>query len=160
MSSTNKTSNLGLNKWIGTDKPRRTDFVRDNEIIDAEITNHKNNSTVHVSSAEKNKWNNYIYVDTYFGDGASSRTVNTDCPFSASFGIVFAGNRPASVVKTSTSQKVNYVGMISIDGNSSGISFVNNRKSLKVTNSTQALMEKEYMNFNEMGITYHYILFR
>lgn len=37
MSSTNKTS-LGLNMWEASDKPVRQDFVKDNVIIDDEVT--------------------------------------------------------------------------------------------------------------------------
>lgn len=36
MSSTNKTS-LGLNQWVGTDKPKREDFNEDNRITDEGI---------------------------------------------------------------------------------------------------------------------------
>jgi hypothetical protein len=35
MPSTNKTAIFGLNKWIGTDKPVRSDFNADNDIIEA-----------------------------------------------------------------------------------------------------------------------------
>lgn len=34
MGSTNKTSNLKLNSWIGSDKPQRVDFNYDNNILD------------------------------------------------------------------------------------------------------------------------------
>ena len=34
MSSTNKTTNLKLNKWIGTDRSAREDFNNDNDLID------------------------------------------------------------------------------------------------------------------------------
>lgn len=34
MASTNKTPNLGLNLWLGTDKPEREDFNRDNQHLD------------------------------------------------------------------------------------------------------------------------------
>ncbi|MEG2124342.1 MAG: hypothetical protein RRY14_00660, partial [Hydrogenoanaerobacterium sp.] len=37
MSSSSKTS-LGLNMWVGSDKPKREDFCRDNEITDKTIT--------------------------------------------------------------------------------------------------------------------------
>ncbi len=37
MPSTNKTANLELNQWIGTDKPKMADFNADNSLIDAAI---------------------------------------------------------------------------------------------------------------------------
>ncbi|MEG1178036.1 MAG: hypothetical protein RSE40_05295, partial [Hydrogenoanaerobacterium sp.] len=36
MSSSSKTS-LGLNMWVGSDKPKREDFCRDNEITDKTV---------------------------------------------------------------------------------------------------------------------------
>ena len=37
MSSTNKTTNLKLNDWVGTDVPQREDFNADNQRIDKAI---------------------------------------------------------------------------------------------------------------------------
>ena len=34
MPTENKTANLGLNSWLGTDKPQRADFVEDNRYSD------------------------------------------------------------------------------------------------------------------------------
>ena len=34
MPTSNKTEHLGLNQWLGTDKPKRADFVEDNAAID------------------------------------------------------------------------------------------------------------------------------
>ena len=34
MASSYKTTHLGLNSWTGSDKPKRIDFVTDNEILD------------------------------------------------------------------------------------------------------------------------------
>ena len=55
MSSTNKTSNLRLNNWNGTDKPERIDFNRDNDIIDSAITEHKNDTDIHINANEREK---------------------------------------------------------------------------------------------------------
>lgn len=38
MASTNKTENLGLNLWLPTDKPKREDFVKDNQAIESRIS--------------------------------------------------------------------------------------------------------------------------
>lgn len=37
MPSSKKTPNLHLNKWLGSDKPKKDDFVEDNEILDQAI---------------------------------------------------------------------------------------------------------------------------
>lgn len=160
MSSTNKTSNLRLNSWIGSDKPQRTDFNYDNEIIDREFASHTGDTVHHIDDSERQRWNSYIHSGTYFGDGATSRIINTRCPFEASFGVVFAGDRPSSILKTSTLQKVNYIGFFSVDAHTSGVFLQNDQINLRVDNNPQALMEKEYMNFNELGVTYHYVMFR
>ena len=39
MASSNKTDNLGLNLWLPSDRPKREDFVRDNEILEEEMSN-------------------------------------------------------------------------------------------------------------------------
>ncbi len=160
MSSTNKTSNLKLNSWIGSDKPQRTDFNYDNEVIDKTLSEHMNDDISHTSADEKERWNNYIYSNTYYGDGSISRVINTGCPFPATFGVVFAGNRPSSVVKFSSSQKVNYIGFFSLEANTSGLKLDDEQVNLTVYQTSQAIMENEYMNFNELGVAYHYIMFR
>lgn len=52
MSSSNKTE-LGLNLWLGGDKPKREDFCNDNLIIDKQITEHKNDVSYHVSQEDR-----------------------------------------------------------------------------------------------------------
>lgn len=39
MASSNKTETLGLNQWLGTDKPKRDDFNADNLAIDQAVKN-------------------------------------------------------------------------------------------------------------------------
>lgn len=72
MASTNKTS-LGLNQWIDTDRPKRTDFVNDNAIIDSVITTHINDNDMHLSSfEEKLRASEPFKIGTVFGTGTSS----------------------------------------------------------------------------------------
>lgn len=75
MPSTYKTQHLGLNSYIGTDKPKRTDFNGDNERIDAAIYEHTANGGIHVTAAEKQLWNAPFVPGSYTGDGTASRTV-------------------------------------------------------------------------------------
>ena len=37
---TEQKTSLGLNRWQGTDKPARSDFVADNETLDTLLTEH------------------------------------------------------------------------------------------------------------------------
>ena len=75
MPSTYKTQHLGLNSYIGTDKPKRTDFNSDNERIDAAVYEHTANGAIHVTAAEKQLWNAPFVLGSYTGDGTTPRTV-------------------------------------------------------------------------------------
>ena len=66
MSSTNKTKNLQLNSWIGSDRPKREDFNADNSIIDKAITDHVEDNTVNITSEERGIWNNYMFTGSYY----------------------------------------------------------------------------------------------
>lgn len=160
MSSTNKTENLKLNSWIGSDKPKRTDFNYDNEVLDKVITEHKEDTVSHVNSDERFRWDNVMYEGTYFGDGQLERKIDTGCPFPARFGIIFANNRPPSIARFSTPQQTNYFGFFSLLACTSGIEFSDDMVTLTVRQTSMPVIEKEYMNFNESGITYHYVMFR
>ena len=78
MSSTNKTE-IGLNLWLGGDKPKREDFCNDNLIIDKQIIDHKNDMSCHVSEEERNKWNTNVYCNIYYGNNESVREIATAC---------------------------------------------------------------------------------
>ena len=54
MSSSNKTE-LGLNLWLGGDKPKREDFCNDKLSVDKEITIHKNDISYHVAQEQREK---------------------------------------------------------------------------------------------------------
>lgn len=160
MSSTNKTENLKLNSWIGSDKPQRTDFNYDNEVIDKAISQHTADTVSHINSEERDRWDNYMYEGTYFGDGELERTINTKCPFPARFGIVFANNRPPSIITFEETQKANLFGFFSLRACSSGLDLADDMVTLTVSQTVLPVMEDEYPNYNQKGVTYHYIMFR
>ena len=93
MSSTNKTE-IGLNLWLGGDKPKREDFCNDNLIIDKQIIDHKNDMSCHVSEEERNKWNTNVYCNIYYGNNESVREIATACPFDPSAVIIFPTGLP------------------------------------------------------------------
>lgn len=158
MSSTNKTENLRLNSWIGSDKPMRTDFNYDNEVLDSVITEHNNDKSIHITQEERSLWNSYIYMGMYFGNGDYERSVQTECPFDISFGIVFANNRPVSITRFNESGNYNYVAFIGKQANSLGAALVDGN--INIVQSPSSEMVNEYMNLNETGVAYNYILFR
>lgn len=144
MPSSNKTANLSLNKWLGSDKPKKDDFVADNEMIDQAVaalrtqisgvqqsqtqlsqavaesigevamdmgdmqndmaanfrrvdnalSAHTGSGAVHVTQAQKNKWDQQAAeVGTFTGNGAASQKVSLG--YAPRAGFVFAMGVPA-----------------------------------------------------------------
>lgn len=160
MSSTNKTQRLGLNSWIGSDKPQRIDFNTDNEKIDAAITQHTEDNVVHITENEREKWNTYMYMGMYYGDGTTKRVIQTDCPFEARIGFVFANSRPGAIVRFSETKKNNYFGVFGYLSNTLGLKLNDDGKSLTVNQSATAMTANEYANFNESAVAYNFVMFR
>ena len=75
MASSKYTSNLHLCAWEESDRPKRADFVSDNNIIDTQLGGHINNSDIHMTSAEKAKLDNPYSVSIYAGSGEAERTI-------------------------------------------------------------------------------------
>ena len=158
MSSTNKTTNLKLNSWIGSDLPQREDFNRDNSIIDSAVTAHTSDAALHTSTAEKSKWNTPYYLGTYFGNGSSSRNLDLSCDFQPSWGLLFAANAMPGVSDFSNKAHYNYFALVSKSGSVNGVTL--NGKRLTLVQSATAVNGNEYRSFNETGTTYVYIMFR
>ena len=159
MSSTNKTANIRLNSWIASDKPQRADFNYDNEAIDAALAEHFADGTAHVTDEERALWNKTTHVGTYYGNGNSSRTITTNCPFTPSFVIVFANSMPPSVTNTGTGNTNHYTGFASSALGSYGLSLENGGV-IRVTNTVTPTYYKEYASLNESGVSYCYVLFK
>lgn len=158
MSSTNKTENYGLNSWISSDIPKREDFNTDNVIIDNALANHCSDAVAHTSNAEKQAWSNPYYIQTYFGNGSSSRTLALNCDFTPVWGIVFAVNYTPSVTDISNEANYNYFAVFTASGSNTGVTL--SGKSLKLVQSSTAVLGNEYRNFNQNGVTYLCIMFR
>jgi hypothetical protein len=88
LASTYKTSHLGLNNWIGTDKPKREDFTGDNALIDSAVAavnteldehsaalesaaSHASDSAKHLTSAQRTAITN---ATTHAADSAKHLT--------------------------------------------------------------------------------------
>lgn len=160
MSSTNKTKKLGLNSWIGSDKPKRIDFNTDNEIIEQAITQHTEDCVVHIDESEREKWNNYMYMGMYYGDGTTKRVIDTGCPFKARIGFVFANSRTVTIAHFVESKNSNYFGIFGYLANTLGIKMNTDQKNFTVENSVLAMTANEYANFNQSGVAYNYVMFR
>lgn len=139
MSSTNKTS-LGLNLWLGGDKPKREDFCSDNTIIDKAITTHTADEVSHICAQERENWNNYIYTGVYYGDGQTYRSIETGCPFEPRAVLVFANGVPVHV--RGSDNDFYYTAYGTGGGSTMGLSLLNGNKTLRVLQSTSAVIEK------------------
>ncbi|MBQ1546193.1 MAG: hypothetical protein IIZ59_01510 [Clostridia bacterium] len=95
MASSHKTRNLLLNVWDGTDKPTRSDFVQDNQLIDAAIWLHTADRYLHLTDEEKTRVGNPYYTDVVQGTGTAQRTISFD--FTPKLVIYFALDEPPVV---------------------------------------------------------------
>ena len=160
MSSRYKTANLKLNSWIGSDKPKRADFNADNEIIDRELSAHFNDTDVHITQQDRDNWNTFTKTGVYFGDGKSEKTIAFDCDFDVSCVIVFANNRPLSVVNFTDKRHYNYFAFACKTSTTLGVKFSADFKSFIVNQDTTAQLYNEFANMNELGVSYTYVMFR
>lgn len=158
MSATNQTPFLGLSSWLGTDKPQRTDFNADNEKIDNFASEHTADLQCHLSTEDREKFDQPYFMGIYYGDGKNSQTIKTNCPFTPNFGFVYCINRTPQETDFSSNASYNYFAVLSQRGSMPGVSLSNS--DLVVSNSISAVFEKEYANMNVSGRTYVYFLFR
>ena len=72
MSSTYKTTNLGLNQFVGSDRPKMEDFNFDNQQIDQKFQEHVL-SNLHLTEQQREQLGKASYqIGSYSGDGQAS----------------------------------------------------------------------------------------
>lgn len=114
MASTYKTNYLGLNKFVGSDKPKMDDFNFDNETLDQKFQEHVQ-SSLHITEEERQMLGKANYViGTYTGNGESPRTI--DVGFDVEFGIIFALEEPISMLHASAGVTGIYAAFITQQG--------------------------------------------
>lgn len=119
MASTYKTNYLGLNKFVGSDKPKMDDFNFDNETLDQKFQEHVQ-SSLHITEEERQMLGKANYViGTYTGNGESPRTI--DVGFDVEFGIIFALEEPISMLHASAGVTGIYAAFITQQGCSKGV---------------------------------------
>lgn len=158
MSSSNKTANLQLNSWIGTDRPMMADYNSDNEKIDAAFGEHTGNMQIHLSQDDRARFEVPIYTGVYFGDGAVEKTIATGCPFDVCYALVFPMSCAAVITKFDTKSCTHYFAAASKAGSSIGLQL--SGSDLVVKQSTSAAVANEFAALNARGTSYFYILFR
>ena len=92
MATSNYTANLHLSAWAETDRPKRADFVSDNNIIDTQLGGHIADTDIHLTAQEKAKISEPFVLNVYSGTGESSRTINLS--FQPKIAIVFKRGVP------------------------------------------------------------------
>jgi len=101
MASTNKTTYLNLNQWVGSDKPKMADFNTDNQRIDTGVSalnssmlSHINSALVHLTTADKEKIASVLKFEirTYAGDGVNQRKITLG--YKPKLGLIFAVDKP------------------------------------------------------------------
>ena len=121
MAASKKSTVLGLCLWEGTDKPRRVDFVADNEAIESQLGGHIQNDNLHLNDTRRKRLDTPTEVRTYTGTGAASRTILFG--FSPSAVIVFAVDKPFSQVTVRQTQTAPTDGSGMASLNESGVTY-------------------------------------
>lgn len=154
MASTNKTTNLGLNAWLGTDHPTRSDFVQDNTVIDEVLGEHTANSTIHLTSSEKTRVSNPIYISQYIGTGTDSTAITLDV--TPKFVIVHKKNSPP-VAFSSTGVVINAGMTAPYNAGTNGLSLTSN---ILTVSYSATMTDGARPNFNEESANYVVYSFR
>lgn len=150
MSSTNKTENLNLNQWAGTDRPQRVDFNEDNRLIDEAFTAHINDMSVHTTAADKMQNAAYSYI----GDGESTQVLELE--FEPDSVIVMPLTH--GIVTITNSFVRSYAGANMKDVHTGNLLIEGNRVTVKQL--TPSSSEREVPCLNEDGEVYILIALR
>lgn len=154
MSASNTTNILGLNLWQPTDRPKRSDFVNDNTIIENTLGTHIQNNNIHLTAEQKTKLDQLNYVYQYAGNNAESREITL--PFAPSALIVFKKGEPVMTYNNNGYSVINFA-CAATAGDGSGCTL--SGTTLTVKQSTQAT-NGVYYNLNKQYAQYLVVLFR
>lgn len=156
MPTNNKTS-LGLNSWLGTDKPKRSDFVEDNTLLDTLLTGHFNDASKHLSAEDRALLTQSFTAGSYLGNGLASQDITL--PFAAKLVIVFFLGRPANLYRPSEGYNENNFAIASESGATPGV-YLNQSKLTVCQTLTTPPSGGTLYNLNSTGNGYIYIAFR
>lgn len=154
MATSQYTPNLHLSAWTDSDRPKRADFVSDNNIIDTQLGGHVANNNIHLSADEKEKISEPYVSKMYSGSGESSRTISLG--FLPKFVLIFKRGVPP-VTYSNGVNTVNCACGFYGHGASVGISITSS--GITVTESTTATNGIK-MSLNESGSQYTIVAFK
>jgi hypothetical protein len=160
MASSQKTDNLNLNKWTAADKPKREDFIYDNEIIDEAVSGHMQDDGIHVTTAERTSWNSaaakipaYGY---YTGDGATTRDISLG--FQPAFMLVCQVDSVGWIYSIVNDFTRSYMAIASTEGGTPGLSLLADGFRVKTASISPA--DGMFYRMNENGKKYIYLAFK
>ena len=113
---------------------------------------HIRNDVIHVTQADKDKWNEAFVTGYYLGTGTASKSVNLG--FQPRMVMVCAGGMPAVTVNFTSSTASSYIA-VSTDTGLNGLEVTTTGFRTKNTTSGNVTS-----SLNQTGITYIYIAFR
>lgn len=178
MPSSNKTAHLALNKWLGSDKPKKDDFNSDNALIDAACRNlaqrvdaasetvaaggealsaHTADAAAHVTAAERAAWNagrDPMVIGTYVGNGAVTRKIPVSFPIR--FGMLYAVGKGSSEANWTISETRVYYAYFGKQGSSRGVTL--NSDGFTVAHTLTKPADGCMYKYNETDVTYVYVL--
>lgn len=153
MASTNKTQNLGLSQWLATDKPKRSDFVSDNAIIDSILGNHIKDIGMHLTLEEKDRATTPFIVHTIYGTGNRISTINVG--FHPKLALVMKKNSP--FIENGEGYYIINAAVVTDKGTTGGVNMEND----KITFHQSSTPENNMMyNFSKEGAEYLLIIFK
>ncbi|MBQ4569586.1 MAG: hypothetical protein IJA62_06005 [Ruminococcus sp.] len=156
MASKNKTENLGLNLWEGTDRPQRGDFNSDNMILDEALGEHIASSQLHLTQAEKARVTRPVQYQSYLGNGEAQATLSLS--FTPSMVVVYCDSVPPCIYdSTKGCTKVYSAVAVYGAGSSSGAAIEGS--TLKFTQDTAA-KNGAMSCLNESGKQYRVAIIR
>ena len=140
MSSTYKTTNLGLNQFVGSDRPKMEDFNFDNQQIDQKFQEHVL-SNLHLTEQQREQ--------------QASRTIAVEGEIG--FGLIFMVGEVFNQTVTSSGDTYVYAAIITPQGCSKGVSIAEG--GFTVQQSATSPMDGKRNMLNQSGKSYLYILF-
>jgi hypothetical protein len=158
MPTNNKTS-LGLNSWVGTDKPKRSDFVEDNATLNTLLTAHFNDAAKHLSTGDRTMLTDSFILGNYTGNGASTQVITL--PFEPRMVMVFMEQAVLNdyVPVAASGYNENNFAIVTKKGGSMGL-LLNANKLTVYQNLSIPTGGGIYTNLNSNSEDYVYIAFR
>lgn len=153
MPTSNKTPELNLNNWLGTDKPMRSDFTEDNLILDSVIGGHLQDAVAHLSTADREKFDAPYLIDSYAGNGEAETSFIL--PFVPKFVFVFYQTRAFSEYVADGDYTLCNAGFASPGLCTAAVSLQGNKLTVKQT--TGEVTGKLFHNLNLRNGQYFYL---